>query len=43
MKESKLKVLLDGIVKIIKAIKCKIMCCKSSCNTESDTISEKNI
>jgi len=37
MNENKLKILLDGIVNIVKAIKCKITCCKSSCNTIDDT------
>ncbi len=42
MKESKLKVLLDGIVRIIQAIKCKLTCCKSSCNATQDTISDRS-
>jgi len=33
MNENKLKILLEGLVRIINAIKCKITCCKSSCNT----------
>jgi len=36
MSENKLKLLIDGIVNLLLAIKCKITCCKSSCNTEPD-------
>ena len=36
MKESKLKVLLEGIAKIINAIKCKLTCCKSTCNMNNN-------
>ena len=43
MKESKLKILLDGIVRIIKAIKCRFICCKSSCNTDPEIKGQKNI
>lgn len=33
MEEGKLKILLEGIASIIKLIKCRFTCCKSSCNT----------
>lgn len=29
--------ILEGIVKIISAIKCRLVCCKSSCNTVDET------
>lgn len=36
MEESKsnrrLKILLDGVVKILTSVRCKMTCCKSSCN-----------
>ena len=32
----------EGLVKIIKVLKCKITCCRSSCNT-SESVTEKNV
>ena len=36
MRKSKLKILLEGIAKIIEKIKCKLICCYSSCNQKED-------
>ena len=30
------KIIIDGLVKLFHAIKCKMLCCKSSCNTNDD-------
>ena len=37
------KVILEGLVRMIKVLKCKITCCKSSCNTNEETETEKYV
>ena len=32
-----IKTIIEGIVKIIKVIKCRLTCFKSSCNTKDET------
>lgn len=45
MAENKIKLvqaIFEGLVNIIKVLKCKITCCRSSCNT-SESVTEKNV
>ncbi len=36
MNENKLKILIDGLIEVVRVLSCKLTCCKSSCNTEPE-------
>ena len=35
------KTILEGLVNLVRAIKCRLVCCKSSCNTVDETDREE--
>lgn len=37
------KVIMEGLVNIVNAIRCRSTCCKSSCNTDTDNGVQKNV
>jgi hypothetical protein len=46
MADNKIKlvtVIFEGLAKLFSVMRCKITCCRSSCNTNEEIASEKNV